>query len=90
MSLDNYGSGQSGVVLLEQTGPFPPPEDAFAEARLMLTGKHPTRGPVCMDCCPNLILMDYKCQNNHWHWGYGVAHDDTCPTLKVLESGVEE
>lgn len=79
MSSD-YGSGQSGALLVHQEGPAGPPQEAVDAATLVLKGKVPGVPPPCMDCAPNIVLKDYVCENcGEWEWGLLVAHDDTCP-----------
>lgn len=85
--MGDYGAGQSGLVLIEQTGPFPPPEEAIAVAHQALRGKASGLPVPCMDCMPNLVLQDEKCPDcDEWEWALAVAHDDTCPTYHGLLS----
>ena len=85
----SYGTGKSGVVVIEQNGPFPPTAEELEAAERVLAGTEPGWPRPCMDCGANLVLVDYRC-GDHWHWGYVAAHDDTCPALRVaLEGGHE-
>ena len=86
MELEGYGAGQSGLVLVEKSGPVDPdPEHvriAHAVAKNQLGGPFP---PPYMDCGPNIVLKDYVCEDcGNWHWGMVVAHDATCPTNEGL------
>lgn len=84
--VDNYGSGQSGVVLVEQHGPTEPSEEQIRVAEKVARGDD-GYDPPCLDCGANLVLVDYVCTDcKVWHWGYVAAHDDTCPALRAMEA----
>jgi hypothetical protein len=78
MSADDYGSHTSGAVLVDQSGPHPPPPFALEVAQQALDGKLRVR--PCLDCAPNLVLKDFL-HRGQWEWGAMVAHDDTCPVI---------
>lgn len=76
--MNDYGSGHSGAIIVAQNGPVPPPPEAIEVAAAILAGKMGVP-PPCLDCAPNLIVEDHRCEHGHWEWALLVAHDDTCP-----------
>lgn len=81
--MDNYGAGYSNILVVDQSGPYPPPRQMVDVATKALLGRLAGVPPMCMDCCPNLVLKDMPCTVHGWEWGMLVAHDDTCPSSEA-------
>lgn len=79
----DYGAGASHILLVDQSGPHPPPPRVLEIARQALMQEIAGVPAMCMDCCPNLVLKDMPCPAHGWEWGMLVAHDETCPSTEA-------